>query len=279
MTANKAMRRPSTIFRYVLDATILALMVVMLLFDITGDLIHEVLGIALFVLVIVHCVLNHKWFRSIPRALGDCKGHGRRTFLVVCDILLIVSMTLCAVSSVFVSLSLFASVQAVGSRAAWVMLHDSSAYVAFAVMALHFGLHWRAFARYIRVGFSSAKPMLGQVAAIVMTTLVVALGAGAYGMNRLVMLNTIQGIGTQGSKPFDVNTVTEKTSSQSSSADNMTSESDGSKGSQVSTGSNEASSTSPLDGQYCTLCGKHCPLTAPACAKGIALAQKMLNGA
>lgn len=264
--------------RYILDAVLLVLMMVLLLFDVTGDLVHEVIGIVMFVLAIVHCVLNRRWFKSIPRALGDSKGHGRRTFLVICDLILIVSMTICAISSVFVSLSLFSAVKTMGSRAAWVVLHDSSAYVAFAVMSLHFGLHWRAFARYIHAGFSSMRPALGKVAAVVMTVFVVALGVGAYGTNRLVMLNVAQGVGLQGSKPFDVNAIAEKSPSQSSSTEATSSESNDSKSSQVSSGSSSTSSTSPLDGQYCTLCGKHCPLTAPACAKGVALAQKMLNG-
>ena len=60
--------KQKTILRHITDLAMTVLLLVLMAYSVTGQVIHEWMGIALFVLFIIHHLLNLHWLRSIGKA-------------------------------------------------------------------------------------------------------------------------------------------------------------------------------------------------------------------
>ena len=117
-------------------------MTVMLLFLMTYELIdeaaHEWLGIGMFVLFVIHHILNWKWSWSVFK--------GKYTLFRIWQTVLVIGILLTMAGSMYsgVILSkyviLFLSIK--GGSAFAREIHMVSAYCGFVLMSLHLGIHW-----------------------------------------------------------------------------------------------------------------------------------------
>jgi len=86
---------------FCLDATIFAAFLVAYSFGLTGVAIHEWLGIALGLVLVVHLTVHWDWVLRTTRRLLRKGGPDRVIWLV--NLLLIVTMTLCVASGILIS--------------------------------------------------------------------------------------------------------------------------------------------------------------------------------
>lgn len=98
---------------------------------------HGAVGIALFVLFIVHHLLNLGWYRALPKGRHPFE----RSAVIALDFIFLVDMVLMAVSSVMMSELVFAF-SPVQSTQLGRDLHVGSTSWGFLIMALHVGLHF-----------------------------------------------------------------------------------------------------------------------------------------
>lgn len=56
-----------TILRHITDLAMTVLLLVLMAYSVTGQAIHEWMGIALFVLFMIHHLLNLQWLRSVGK--------------------------------------------------------------------------------------------------------------------------------------------------------------------------------------------------------------------
>lgn len=107
-------------------------------YSLLGETAHEWIGMAMFLLFIVHHVLNRRWLASMTR--------GRYTPLrVVQTILVLVMLVLMIgsmVSGILLSNHIFQSVRIAGISEQTVLVHILCAYWGFVVMSMHLGIHW-----------------------------------------------------------------------------------------------------------------------------------------
>ena len=101
---------------------------------------HEWLGLAAFMLFILHNVLNYRWYAVLFKG----RYTPIRTIQTTVDILLLVVMIICLVSSVLVSVNVFAFLDFGGSLVGRT-LHLITTAWAFVLMSIHLGLHWSMF--------------------------------------------------------------------------------------------------------------------------------------
>lgn len=117
-------------------------MTILLLFlmarQITGDSAHEWLGAVMFILWVVHHILNFQWYRHLFRG----KYAPFRIFQTVINFLLLLAMAGTMVSAVILSREVFAFLPIAGSIALARPLHVFCAFWSFVLMSLHLGLHW-----------------------------------------------------------------------------------------------------------------------------------------
>lgn len=101
---------------------------------------HEVGGLILCGLFLVHKGLNWKWITDVSKKLFGKSLTAKTRFGYLVDILLLVSMTFIAVSGVMISKTIFRSIS--GEGMFWKMGHYFAAAAAIILVGVHIGLHW-----------------------------------------------------------------------------------------------------------------------------------------
>lgn len=105
-------------------------------YHITGNKIHEYLGVITLLLVIIHNILNIKWYKNIVKG----KYNFQRAFLTMIDLLLLIDTIGIAISSVIISSEVFEflNIQTTmfGRR-----LHMVTTSWGFIFISAHIGLH------------------------------------------------------------------------------------------------------------------------------------------
>jgi len=125
--------------KIVIDAGMMILVLLQMAYHLIGDSLHGWLGIMLFVLLILHNILDRKWY------LGLFKGKYTlvRFFHTAINMLLLASFLCVAVSAVFLSTTLSTlfnlKTALLGRR-----IHMVFTTWSFILMSAHVGLHWRA---------------------------------------------------------------------------------------------------------------------------------------
>lgn len=145
----------------VIDIAMYTVMLAQMLYVITGNAVHEWLGISFFVLLICHMILKRRWFRLWLHRKG--KSFTARRFADLMILLLMGSLLLLCFSSMGVSRLLFPKVHFLGSP----VFHRTLATLALTFAVIHGGMR----------GYFGAKNKKKAIAAIALFC-AAALGIG-----------------------------------------------------------------------------------------------------
>lgn len=107
-------------------------------YELIGQAAHEWIGLGIFVLFIVHRILNGKWSRNALK--GKYKPF--RIWQTILVILVLDSMIGSMVSGVIISRHVLSFLPINGGRSFGRSLHMLASYWGFVLMSLHLGLHW-----------------------------------------------------------------------------------------------------------------------------------------
>ena len=111
-------------------------------YQLTGNLWHEYIGTFMFILFIIHLILNDHWFRHFGKIAKNSFSNIRSALLFLTDILMLFDIITLAITSVLISKNVFSFIDLQGSRFTdW--LHTFSAYLGLIIMSLHIGCHWK----------------------------------------------------------------------------------------------------------------------------------------
>ena len=102
------------------------------------DAAHEWAGTGMFLLFILHHILNGNWHRAVFRG----RYTPARVFQLVIDLLVLLAMIGLMVSGVILSNHVLAFLPIRGGMGFARLLHMAASYWGFVLMALHLGLHW-----------------------------------------------------------------------------------------------------------------------------------------
>lgn len=124
--------------RIVVDILMFILFVLLMGYHIISDMNHEILGVFLFILFIIHHILNIKWYKTIFK--------GNITFIkvlfIVVNFLLLLAILGIIISGVLISGYVFSfldiPVTSLGRK-----LHLFSTSWGFVLMGIHLGLHFK----------------------------------------------------------------------------------------------------------------------------------------
>ena len=123
-----------------LDAILFALFVAELSFQILPKILHEILGVAMFALIIFHVAINRRRLVSLIKKMTPRKFFSTTTNLL---------LTICAGATLItgVCMSNYLFVDAVSGELRRNMtihqLHVAAPYVMLILIGVHIGLHWR----------------------------------------------------------------------------------------------------------------------------------------
>lgn len=130
--------KPKFIAKIFVDIMMTAALLFLMTYELIGQAVHEWIGIVIFVLFIVHHILNSKWSKNILKG----KYTPLRTLQTVIVIVVLLSMLGAMISGVILSRHALAFLSIRGGRSFARTLHMLSVYWGFVVTSLHLGIHW-----------------------------------------------------------------------------------------------------------------------------------------
>lgn len=130
--------RPKAVIKITADILMTLALLFLMGYQFWGDMAHEWVGAGMFLLFIIHHILNGNWHKNL--------FHGRyspsRLFMLAIDILVFLSMLGLMISGVMLSNHVFAFLGIRGGMSLARQLHMASSYWGFVLMSLHLGIHW-----------------------------------------------------------------------------------------------------------------------------------------
>lgn len=126
------------IAKLVIDIFMTLALLLVMRYQFWGEAPHEWIGTGMFILFITHHVLNVHWHKSLLKG----KYSTLRIFMLVIDILVLISMLAQIYSSIVISRYVFDFLPFSGNMSLARRLHIIGAYWGFLLISLHLGLHW-----------------------------------------------------------------------------------------------------------------------------------------
>lgn len=130
--------KPKQLCQHIVDGAMSLCLLLLMGYELIGQANHEILGIIMLVLFLIHHLLNRKWITRFFK--GEYKAY--RIFQTSLVILLFVSVILQVLSGIVLSKHLFKSIALPMSASVARSIHISMGYWSFVIMSLHLGLHW-----------------------------------------------------------------------------------------------------------------------------------------
>ena len=125
------------ILKRIVDILMLTALSCLMAFQVTGEKAHEWIGIVMVTLVVIHQVLNRKWYSALFKG----KYNLYRILNTILDILLIISFLLTAISGMSMSNHavpfMYGLINVNNAR----VMHLAFSYWSFILMGLHIGMH------------------------------------------------------------------------------------------------------------------------------------------
>lgn len=120
-----------------IDLIMTVFLLVVIASRLTGTTIHELLGITLFILFVVHNILNWGWYKSLRKG----RYNTLRVLQTAVNLLLLTTMLALLISGAMLSHTVFSFLDLNGGLFAR-NLHMLSTYWGFILMSVHLGMHW-----------------------------------------------------------------------------------------------------------------------------------------
>lgn len=122
--------------KIIIDILMYLIFIVLMGHYITDNLIHEILGTILFVLFIVHHILNYRYYKTIFKGEYTKK----RILTLIIDMLLFITMICMIISAINISSDVFTFLN-IPTKIWGRKLHMLSTSWGFVLMSVHVGLH------------------------------------------------------------------------------------------------------------------------------------------
>lgn len=130
--------KPTMICRITVDFFMTVTLLLLMAYELIGTLPHELLGTGMFLLFLLHHILNRSWIRNLPKGRYPL----RRIVQTALALLILLTMLGSMASGIVLSKHLFAALPIQGGRSTARVAHMLCGYWGFILMSLHLGLHW-----------------------------------------------------------------------------------------------------------------------------------------
>ena len=132
-----AKAKTNMIIKRIVDAAMTVLLLCLMAYQVTGEMAHEWIGMGMTVLVIIHQILNRKWYGALFKG----KYNPYRSMTTVLNILLMASFALTAFCGMSMSSYAVPFLYGMAPVSFVRRMHLSMSHWAFVLMGLHLGMH------------------------------------------------------------------------------------------------------------------------------------------
>lgn len=133
--------KPKAALKIVVDILMTLGLLFLMGYQFWGDVAHEWVGAGMFLLFILHHILNGNWYKSLFKG----RYTPSRIFQLIVDLLVFLAMIGLMVSGIMLSNHVFSFLNIHGGMSFARLLHMAASHWGFVLMALHLGLHWGMF--------------------------------------------------------------------------------------------------------------------------------------
>lgn len=130
--------KPKMILKLAVDIGMTAALLLLMAYELVGQAAHEWIGIGMFVLFVIHHILNGRWIRNLLRG----RYNPVRIMQTGLVLLILCAMAGLMVSGIILSRHALSFLPIKGGRSFARNLHMLSAYWGFVLMSVHLGFHW-----------------------------------------------------------------------------------------------------------------------------------------
>ena len=130
--------KPKMILKLAVDIGMTAALLLLMAYELVGQAAHEWIGIGMFVLFVIHHILNGSWIRNLLRG----RYNPVRIMQTGLVLLILCAMAGLMVSGIILSRHALSFLPIKGWRSFARNLHMLSAYWGFVLMSVHLGFHW-----------------------------------------------------------------------------------------------------------------------------------------
>ena len=127
----------NTMIKRIVDVCMTVLLLFLMAYQVTGEVLHEWIGIGMTILVIMHQILNRKWYASLIKG----KYNAYRILATVVNILLLSAFALTAFCGMSMSGHAVPFLYGMTKVSFARRMHLSMSHWAFVLMGLHLGMH------------------------------------------------------------------------------------------------------------------------------------------
>ncbi|MDO4501940.1 MAG: DUF4405 domain-containing protein [Coriobacteriia bacterium] len=146
--------------RLVLDVVLTVLLVVEMLYSLTGNALHEVLGLVFCLCIAGHLALSATWIRSMAQSLSKRQVVRRNVMLGTMAAVLAVVTVLLVLSSVAISRLLGGlndGLTSLLTYPTWYTMHVVTSYGLSALVLVHLVMHWQVLAKWLHVPYNPER--------------------------------------------------------------------------------------------------------------------------
>ena len=123
--------------KMVVDFMMVVVLLLLMTYSLIGETVHEVLGIAMFTLFVIHHVLNAGWYKGIIKG----KYNVVRITMTITNMAMLVLMLLQIIAGIVLSKHVFSFVGLTIGTGTFRLIHLAVPYWLFVLTAFHLGLH------------------------------------------------------------------------------------------------------------------------------------------
>ena len=132
--------KTTIIIKRIVDVALTVLLLLLMAFQVTGDVLHEWLGIGMTITLVLHHILNRKWYKALFKG----KYTPYRIVMTAVNTLMLAAIALTALSGMSMSSHavpfMYGTIKVMTARE----LHLAMSYWSFILMGVHIGLHMKA---------------------------------------------------------------------------------------------------------------------------------------
>lgn len=242
--------------KIVLDIIMIVIMLLLMNLTTTGINIHEILGVIIFILFIIHKVLNFKWIKATSKNIFNKEIKIKTKIMYLTDLILLLLIFINVITGILISQCVLTDIT-VTNITLVTNIHKIISYVSLAVIVIHMAFHLDSIILKI-------KKILKKTSAFSIIDVIIKT---AYTMVAVTIMYILikNAILKNNNKEVQVNSSNQSIITKKEEDDSQTSNSD--------TNSTTVDSYENIEDYlgklYCTGCGRHCPLTSPQCGRGL----------
>lgn len=126
--------------KIIIDIVMTIIFLLLMWLDGTGVLWHELLGLYVGLMFIIHLVLNRDWIKAVTLRFSKAKRKIKGMYVL--NVLLLIDILAIVISGVLISQILFLDWFSV-DLLLWSTIHHIASYFGLVLIAVHIGLHWK----------------------------------------------------------------------------------------------------------------------------------------